>query len=151
MSLIILETFIGASVERCFDLSLNVDLHARSMGHSKERAVAGVTTGMMALHDTVTWEAVHFGIKQHLTSQITLLERPHRFTDEMVRGAFKELKHIHEFVAQENGTLMRDRFAFKAPLGPLGWIVEKLFLERYMRNLLLVRNQQIKQAAEETV
>jgi len=118
------------------------------MGHSKERAVAGVTTGMMGLNDTVTWEAVHFGIKQHLTSRITLLERPHRFIDEMVRGAFKELKHTHEFIPQANGTLMRDRFAFKAPFGPLGWIVEKLILERYMRNLLVVRNQHIKQAAE---
>jgi ligand-binding SRPBCC domain-containing protein len=150
MSLIILETFIHAPVERCFDLSLNVDTHASSMGHSQERAVAGVTTGMMGLNDTVTWEAVHFGVKQRLTSKITLLERPHRFIDEMVRGAFKELKHTHEFVPQGNGTLMRDRFAFKAPLGPLGWIVEKLFLERYMRSLLLLRNQHIKQAAEET-
>lgn len=151
MSIIILETYIHAPVERCFDLALNVEMHTRSMNLTKERAVAGVMTGVMGLHDTVTWEAVHFGIKQHLTSQITLLERPHRFTDEMVRGPFKELHHIHEFVPQENGVLMRDRFTFRSPLGYLGWIVDKLVLERYMRKLLLLRNQRIKQVAEETV
>jgi ligand-binding SRPBCC domain-containing protein len=148
MPIITLETYIQAPAERCFDLSLNVDLHSSSMRHTQERAIAGVTSGMLRLHDTVTWEAVHFGIKQHLTSQITLLERPHRFIDEMMQGAFKELKHMHQFVPQENGTLMIDRLEFKSPLGCLGWIVDKLVLERYMRNLLLQRNQHIKQAAE---
>jgi len=148
MSIIILETCIQAPIERCFDLSLNIDMHTRSMSQTKECAVAGVTTGVMRLRDTITWEAVHFGIKQHLTSQIILLERTHRFTDEMVRGAFKELKHLHEFVSQENSTLMIDHFAFKSPLGFLGWMADKLVLGRYMRKLLVLIPQHIKQAAE---
>jgi hypothetical protein len=45
-----------------------------------------VISGVMKLGDTVTWEAKHFGIKQHLTSKITAYERPYRFTDEMVQG-----------------------------------------------------------------
>ncbi len=91
MALIRLETYINAPIERCFDLSLSVDLHRYSVAHTHERPVAGVTSGVMKLGDTVTWEAVHFGIKQHLTSKITAYERPYRFTDEMVRGAFQEL------------------------------------------------------------
>ena len=73
MALIRLETYINAPIERCFDLSLNVDLHRHSVAQTHERPVAGVTSGMMKLGDTMTWEAVHFGIKQHLTSQITAL------------------------------------------------------------------------------
>ena len=98
MALIRLETYINAPIERCFDLSLNVDLHRHSVAQTHERPVAGVTSGMMKLGDTVTWEAVHFGIKQHLTSQITAYERPYRFTDEMLKGAFHDITHLHEFV-----------------------------------------------------
>ncbi|HLY32815.1 MAG TPA: hypothetical protein VKQ36_17460 [Ktedonobacterales bacterium] len=63
MPTIQLETFIAATPERCFDLSLNVDEHRQSMAHTHERPIAGVTVGILHLGDTVTWEAVHFGIK----------------------------------------------------------------------------------------
>lgn len=148
MPTIRLETSIEAPVERCFDLSLSVDLHRLSMAHTRERPIAGVTSGVMKLGDTVTWEAVHFGVKQHLTSKITLEERPYRFVDEMTRGIFQEVRHTHEFVPQPSGTLMIDIFLFRAPLGPLGRLAETLFLTRYMKELLLARNRVIKQMAE---
>jgi ligand-binding SRPBCC domain-containing protein len=148
MPTIQLETFIAASLERCFDLSLSVDLHHHSVAQTHERPIAGVTSGMMKLGDTVTWEAVHFGIKQHLTTKITAYERPYRFTDEMLRGAFQEITHVHEFVAQQPGTLMIDLFTFRAPLGILGRLAEMLVLTRYMKGLLLTRNRYLKQAAE---
>jgi len=148
MPTIRLETFIDASPERCFDLSLSVDLHRHSVAHTHERPVAGVTSGMMKLDDTVTWEAVHFGIKQHLTSKITSYERPYRFTDEMIRGAFQEMIHIHEFIPQPPGTLMIDVFTFRAPLSIFGWLAEMLVLTRYMKGLLLTRNKYLKQIAE---
>ena len=139
---------MNAPIDRCFDLSLSVDLHRDSVAHTQERPVAGVTSGMMKLGDTVTWEAVHFGIKQHLTSQITAYERPNRFTDEMLKGAFHDITHLHEFVSQPSGTLMIDLFEFHAPLGFLGKLAETLFLTRYMKGLLLTRNRYLKQVAE---
>ena len=148
MPLIYLETYINAPLERCFDLSLSVDLHHNSVAHTRERPIAGVTSGVMKPGDTVTWEAVHFGIKQHLTSQITTYERPYRFTDEMIKGIFQEITHQHEFVPQPQGTLMIDLFAFRAPLGVLGRLAEALFLTRYMKRLLLIRNSYLKQVAE---
>ena len=148
MPTIRLETFIAASLERCFDLSLSVDLHCHSVAHTGERPIAGVTSGVMKLGDVVTWEAVHFGIKQHLTTKITAYERPYRFTDEMIQGAFQEMIHLHEFVPQPHGTLMIDRFTFRAPLGLFGRIAETLILTRYMKALLLTRNTYLKQVAE---
>lgn len=103
MPTIRLETYIEATVERCFDLSLNVDLHRLSTAQTHERPIAGVMTGEMKLGDTVTWEAVHFGIKQHLTSQITAYERPSRFVDEMVQGTFRKMIHLHVFVPHPPG------------------------------------------------
>jgi ligand-binding SRPBCC domain-containing protein len=148
MPIIRLETYIDAPIERCFDLALSVDLHRYSVAHTHERPIAGVKTGVMKLGDTVTWEATHFGVTQHLTSKITAWERPYRFTDEMLRGAFRELKHVHEFVPQPPGTLMIDVFAFRAPLGLLGWVAEQLVLTRYMEGLLLTRNRYLKRMAE---
>jgi ligand-binding SRPBCC domain-containing protein len=143
-----LETYIDATPERCFDLSLNVDLHRHSTAHTHEKAIAGVLAGEMKLGDTVTWEAVHFGLKQRLTSKITSYERPHRFVDEMVQGIFLEMKHLHEFVPQPPGTRMVDHFTFRAPFGPLGRVAETLVLTRYMKDLLLARNRYLKQVAE---
>ena len=148
MPTIRLETSIDASLERCFDLSLSVDVHGHSVAHTHERPIAGATSGVMKLGDTVTWEAVHFGIRQHLTSKITAYERPYHFTDKMIQGAFQEMTHIHEFVPQSSGTLMIDLFTFCAPLGILGRLAETLILTRYMKGLLLTRNRYLKQVAE---
>lgn len=148
MPTIRVETHIHAPPERCFDLSLSVDVHVQSQAHAHERPIAGMMAGGMHLGDTVTWEAVHFGIKQHLTSQITAYERPTRFTDEMVAGTFQKLHHTHVFVPRPDGTLMIDVFTFRAPLGVLGRLAEALFLTRYMKGLLLSRNRYLKQVAE---
>jgi hypothetical protein len=77
-----LETLIAAPAPNCFDLSLSVEAHTDSMAESGERAIAGVTSGVMKLGDTVTWRARHFGITFRMTSAITEYQRPIRFVDE---------------------------------------------------------------------
>lgn len=148
MAVIYLETLIAASQERCFDLSLDVDQHMGSMSRTGERAVAGVTSGMLGPGDTVTWQARHFGVPWRLTVRITEFERPHRFIDEQVRGAFAWMTHTHRFTPVEGGTLMADEFRYDVPLGWLGAMVDKLALERYMRKLLSARNEYLKLVAE---
>lgn len=144
-----LTTLINAPIERCFDLARDIDFHQRSVAHTDERAISGTTSGLIALGETVTWEATHFGVRQRLTVKITAYERPHAFVDEMTRGAFARFTHRHEFLTVADGTLMRDDFDYASPLGPLGKIADWLFLERYMRRLLLTRNRELKRVAEE--
>jgi hypothetical protein len=48
------------------------------MRGSGERAVGGVTSGIMKLGDTVTWRARHFGIVFRMTSAITEYQYPRR-------------------------------------------------------------------------
>jgi ligand-binding SRPBCC domain-containing protein len=148
MPTIYLETFIRAPRELCFDLARSVDVHMDSTGRTGERAVAGVTSGMMSLGDEVTWEATHFGVRQRLTSRITRMERPRIFVDEMQRGAFARWHHTHTFEPHRDGTLMTDMADYASPLGLLGRIADRLFLENYMTRLLLVRNAHIKKIAE---
>ena len=130
MPVIVLRTPVAAPPLRCFDLARDVDLHQRSTAASHERAIAGVTSGLMGAGDEVTWEATHFGVRQRLTSRITEFDPPHRFVDEMVRGAFSRFRHEHQFISTEEGTLMVDTFDYTSPLGPLGMLADWLFLRR---------------------
>ena len=148
MPIIDLETEINAPIERVFDLDRSIDLHQRSMDHTQERAVDGIKSGLIGLGQTVTWEAVHFGVKQRLTSKITICDRPTHLQDVMVKGAFAYFTHDHYLSEIDAGTLMKDRFDFSSPFWPLGTIADVLFLARYMTGLLEKRNEVIKQAAE---
>jgi ligand-binding SRPBCC domain-containing protein len=148
MPIIILRTPVNAPPSRCFDLARDVDLHQRSTAASRERAVGGVTSGLLGAGDEVTWEATHFGVRQRLTSRITEFDPPRRFTDEMVRGAFRRFRHEHQFLPTDGGTEIVDRFDYTSPLGPLGWLADNLFLRRYMSRLLRDRNAYLKQVAE---
>jgi ligand-binding SRPBCC domain-containing protein len=145
---LVLRTFIRASPEQCFRLSLSVDAHTASMGRSKERAVAGVTSGEIALGQSVTWQARHFGVPFRMTSTITAYERPHRFVDEQTRGPFKSWWHEHSFVERNGGTDMTDVVRFSSPAGPVGRLVDAAVLTRYMGRLLDARNQWLKSTLE---
>jgi ligand-binding SRPBCC domain-containing protein len=140
---------IDAPIDRCFDLARSVDVHLQSTASTEERAVAGVTTGLMGLGDTVTWEARHLGVRQRLTTRITAYDRPSHFRDSQVRGAFARFDHDHYFESMPNGrTRMRDVFDYTAPLGLLGVLADRLFLTNYMRRFLLRRSQVIAHLAE---
>jgi len=144
-----LETVIAAPVGECFDLSLSVDAHTASMRGSGERAVGGVTSGVMKLGDTVTWRARHFGITIRMTAAITEYQYLSQFVDEQLRGPFRRWWHEHTFMATASGqTVMSDVVRFQSPLGPLGSLADRLVLDRYMPHLLRQRNSWLKTSLE---
>jgi ligand-binding SRPBCC domain-containing protein len=143
-----LETRIAAPIERCFLLSLSIDLHKASTIKTHEEAIAGVTTGIIGPNQTVTWRARHFGLMLTHATLISEYTQPTHFQDVMTKGAFKTFIHDHDFEALDGATLMRDQLRFSAPLGPLGFIAETLVLRRYLSGFLQRRNDLIKQVAE---
>lgn len=128
--------FIKAPVSQVFDAARSVDLHTKSMTQSKEKAVGGVTAGLMEEGDTVTWEAVHFGVRQRLTARIVSMQFPYRFVDVMEQGVFHSFTHTHDFIEKDKGTWMVDTFVYQSPLGILGRMADRLFLEKYMTRML---------------
>ncbi len=149
MPKIVVVTVVRAPIDVVFDLSRSIEIHERGQVRKSERAIAGRTSGLIENGEFVTWEAVHFGVKQRLTSKVTKMERPIYFRDSMVSGAFKRFDHDHMFEKIEGGSAkMTDVFDYTSPLGILGRIADELFLERYMRKLLKERNLAIKEAAE---
>ena len=148
MQTIRLETRISAPAERCFLLSLSIDLQMDSTAPTRERAVAGVTHGLIGAGESVTWEGRHFGLRLRHTSRIIAYDPYRFFCDEMTAGVFKSFRHEHYFDDAGSATTMRDVLQFAAPLGPLGAIAERVVLREYLRRFLAERNAMIRWAAE---
>ena len=149
MARIHLETLVTAPQQICFDTARDIDVHMAANVRSGERAIAGVTSGMIGLSETVTWAAKHFGLPFQLTSRITAFQPPSFFSDDMVKGPFKRWHHEHRFEPQGSRTLVIDDATFASPFGLIGRLVDLIYLERYMTRTLRHHADHIKKAAEE--
>lgn len=148
MPVVNLVTEIHAPIGQCFDACRDLETHTRTVPHTKERLVGDKKVGFAELGDVLVFEAVHLGVRQRLSSEITEMVRPTLFADIALSGAFQSLYHRHEFTAVANGTLMRDRLEWTSPLGVLGKIADALFLRRYMLRFLATRNRNLKAIIE---
>lgn len=150
MTTINLTTKIKASKQIVFDASRNIDIHQESASPTKEKAIAGVTSGLINLNETVTWQGKHFGFYLTHKSRITKMNLYDYFVDEMEEGKFKSFKHEH-FFEEENGiTLMKDKLQYETPFGIFGKLFDILFLEKHLTQFLLERNKILKEVSEET-
>jgi hypothetical protein len=72
-------------------------------------------------------------------SQVESWEPPVSFVDVQVRGPFAAWWHEHRVVRDGAGSRIEDTVYFKAPLGPLGWLAEALFVRRMLREMFELR------------
>jgi ligand-binding SRPBCC domain-containing protein len=148
MPIITVISRIQAPIEECFDLARDIDLHIKSTEGTNEKAIGGVTAGLIGLGQEVTWEATHLGVRQTLTSRITAFDRPRHFRDSQVRGPFCRFDHDHHFATEAGITVMKDVFDYTSPLGWLGRCADRVFLRSYLTKFLQTRSAITKQAAE---
>jgi ligand-binding SRPBCC domain-containing protein len=148
METIRLMTWINAPVERCFRLSASIELHVASAASTGEKAVDGVTTGVIGEGEMVTWRGRHFGLKLRHTSRIEGWRPYSYFRDVMVDGSFERFEHEHFFAVMDDGTRMRDEIRFSVPGGPLGKLATKFYVRRHLMAFLMRRNAMIKRVAE---
>lgn len=148
MAHIHLTTFMQAPVKRVFDLSRSISLHKLASALNKEKAIAGVTTGLISEGETVTWQAKHLFKTRIFCTKIVSMKSPEFFMDEMIKGDFISFKHAHHFKVVDNGTIMIDVVDFESPYGSLGKFFNKFYLKNYMTKLLNKRNNLIKEYAE---
>lgn len=142
------ESIIEAPVRRVFDLARDVETHLRTAAFTHERVVGAKTSGLLELGDLITFEGVHLRIRQRLTARVVEFDHPHRFVDEMVSGAFRSLRHVHEFAEENGATRMTDTIHWTSPLGVLGRIAD-LFVGPDLLRFLQRRNGELKRIAEE--
>jgi ligand-binding SRPBCC domain-containing protein len=65
-----------------------------------------------------------------------------------MKGIFKSFCHDHKFKQVGEKVIMIDVFEFESPLGIIGQLFNQLVLTNYLRNLLIERNNIIKDYAE---
>ncbi|MFN3969277.1 SRPBCC family protein [Flavobacterium sp.] len=148
MTTIRLITKINAPIQTVFNLARDIDFHQESTAQSNEKAIAGRTSGLIELGETVTFRGKHFGFYLKHQSKITEMEIPNYFVDEMIKGQFKYFHHEHTFVTQNGLTVMVDFLQYKVPFGLFGKLFNKLLLKKHLENFLLKRNEMLKSLAE---
>ncbi|KQO33356.1 cell division protein [Flavobacterium sp. Leaf82] len=148
MTIINLTTKIKAPKQLVFDASRNIDIHQKSASKSNEVAIAGVTSGLINLNETVTWWGKHLGFYLKHKSRITAMTFYHYFVDEMEEGKFKFFKHEHFFEEENDITIMTDKMQYETPFSIFGKLFDVLFLKRHLTNFLLERNKVLKEVSE---
>lgn len=145
METIRLTTWIDAPVERCFLLSLSIDLHARS---TRQKAVDGVTEGLIDEGQWVTFRSRRLGLPRRHTTRMEIVRPYSYFRDVMTKGPFRHFEHDHHFARMDDGTRIRDEIRFSAKWGSLGRLASKTIVRRRLVELLTERNDVIKRVAE---
>ena len=148
MTTINLITKINASKQVVFDLSRNIDVHQNSASNTNEKAIAGITFGLINFNETVTWRGKHFGIYLTHKSRMTVMDLYDYFVDEMEEGKFKSFKHEHSFVEKDGKTVMTDNLHYETPYGIFGKLFDKIILKKHLTNFLLERNKVLKKLSE---
>lgn len=148
MTVITLHTEIQSTIEKAFQLSLDIDFHKKTASQTNEEAIAGVTSGIIKYNETVSWRGKHFGVYLTHTSQITAYEVPRYFVDEMIKGNFKTFRHQHFFEQKENMVHMKDVITYTTPYRIFGKLFDRFLLKKHMTHFIQHRNQTIKTALE---
>ncbi len=151
MTTINLSTKIKAPIQTVFDASRNIDIHQLSASKSNEKAIAGVTFGLIHLNETVTWRGKHFGFYLTHKSRITAMTLYEYFIDEMEEGKFKSFRHKHFFEEIKGNTTMIDELQYETPFGVFGKLFDLFFLKKHLTVFLLERNKVLKTVSENKV
>jgi ligand-binding SRPBCC domain-containing protein len=120
----------------------------QSASSSKERAVGGVTSGLIAEGQEVEWKAKHLGLWWKMRVRVTAFTPPEYFQDSMTEGPFSSFTHDHNFHREAARTLMVDRIRFRSPLPVAGRLLDRLVVASHLRKFVESRNAALKAAAE---
>lgn len=135
-----IETIVNAPPAEVFAAALDPTLHVKTMARFGETMVEAPAGGVFSEGTTATWRARHFGIPFRLRSMVFDIDSPRAFSDRQISGPFAAFLHEHRFEEHPTGTLMHDTVTFRSPFGPLGRLVDALFMREYMRRLIMERN-----------
>lgn len=141
-------TLIHAPAERVFRLCRSATLYKMTMQDTDERIVTGRITGLLDLNETITWRGKHLGKYRVYTFKVTGMEAPTYYKYEMTKGDLKNMVHEQHFNGLDNGCIMIDMFSYDPPTGFVGKIYDRMYMKKYLQQLLLKRNKALKLYAE---
>ena len=76
-----------------------------------------------------------FGIPLKWRTRITRVEPNKSFVDFQERGPYKYWNHLHEFIPNGQGVLMKDTVDYELPFGVLGNLAHRLFVKQKLTHI----------------
>src|SRR5665213_1292866 len=101
METIRLTTWVDAPMERCFKLATSIDLHLAATAEMQEKAIGGVTSGLIGEGESVQWRGRHLGRWITHTSQVDGWRPFTYFRELMTEGSFARFEHEHHFALMD--------------------------------------------------
>ena len=83
------------------------------------------------------------GIKINWVTEITQVQDKEFFVDEQRFGPYCFWHHKHFIKEIENGVLMEDVIHYKIPLGPIGVLLNFLFINSKLKSIFKYRRQEL--------
>ena len=83
------------------------------------------------------------GIKINWVTEITQVQDKEFFVDEQRFGPYSFWHHKHFIKEIENGVLMEDVIHYKIPLGPIGVLLNFLFINSKLKSIFKYREQEL--------
>ena len=69
--------------------------------------------------------------------------------DLQLAGPFRYWKHVHRMIPQgPQASVLEDAIEYQLPLGTIGWLVGRLFVQRKLKRLFAFRHAVTRQAFE---
>ena len=84
-----------------------------------------------------------WGVPLRWRTLITEWEPNRRFVDEQERGPYRHWRHVHEFVAEGDGTRMRDEVTYALPFGMVGEVAHAVMVKRQLGTIFDFRERAI--------
>lgn len=135
---------VHADRQRCFDLSIRIELVQKTLGFLPTPRSGAVHAG-----SRVVWEGRAFGMRHQHHTLITAFDEPRFFQDTQEKGSFASFHHDHLFRETQKGTWLEDTVCFRLPWYFGGCLAERLLLAPYIRSLMQQRFQLLKALAED--
>lgn len=143
------QVYIDCPPESVWAFHTDLSNHARTCPpEQREQIVKGLETPLSA-GARVVLRARHGGFWRTLEAEIADWNPPAGFTSRQVRGPFKSWTHRHRFAPFQRGTLMTDQIEYRLRFGPLGSLVDRLWLGRHLDRFFRYRHQTAKHLLEQ--
>jgi len=121
------------------------------------RILAGWQGFELMRHDPTTQVGSTTWVKQRMFGFVpivsafehTLFEAPDRFGEELVRGPFAHFRHIHEFVADGNDTLVIDKIDVCLPWYFGGELATRMLVGSFLRKFFAFRHASLDRLQEQ--
>lgn len=92
---------------------------------------------------TIDYRVRVLGVPRLWRSVITEYDPPFSFRDEQVIGPYRRWDHRHLFSESGGGTTIEDVVTYEPPLGPLGALLNRMFIQRQLDAIFDFRHREI--------